>query len=122
VNPALEYIHKSPQPYREIMMQLQLIIESAIPDIQLKYKWRMPFYYLDDQTMFCFLNYRKTYVDLGLTYGNRLSNKHGVLIDGANRKMLRSLKYASLEDINDVILIETLKELFKLRKSIKNNV
>lgn len=122
MNPALEYIDRSPEPYRSIMLQLQLIIESAIPEIQLKYKWRLPFYYLDDTTMFCFLNYRKTYVDLGLTYGERLSNEHGVLIAGENRKMLRSLRYTTLEDIDDTILIATLEELFKLRKSMKNNV
>lgn len=122
MNPALEYIHRAPQPYREIMMQLQLIIESTIPDIKLKYKWSMPFYYLNDQTMFCFLNYRKTYVDLGLSYGNRLSNKYGVLTDGARRKMLRSLRYTVLEDVNDTILMETLEELLIIRKAMKNNV
>lgn len=122
MNPALEYIDNSPEPYRSIMMQLQLIIESVIPEIELKYKWHLPFYYLDDTTMFCFLNYRKTYVDVGFTYGNRLSNKHGVLIAGENRKMLRSIRYTSLIDIDDAILIETLEELLKIRKAMKNNV
>lgn len=115
MNPALEYIERAPEAYRGIMMHLQLLVESTIPSAQLKYKWRLPFYYLDDKTMFCFFNFRKTFVDLGMSYGNELSNQHGVLIAGEGRKMLRSLRFYKLEDINDRIVIETLQELYTVR-------
>ena len=43
----------------------------------------------------------------------------------ANRKMMKSLRYKSLEEINDKILIEILQEAYKIRdknfwKKIKN--
>ena len=101
------------------MMHLQILVETAIPEVQLKYKWRLPFYYLDDKTMFCFLNFRKKFVDLGMSYGNELSNQHGVLIAGEGRKMLRSLRFSTLEDINDKVVIETLQELKEIRLNHK---
>lgn len=119
MNPALEYIDRAAEPYRSIMMHLQVLVETAITDAQLKYKWHLPFYYLDEKTMFCFFNFRKTFVDLGMSYGNELSNKHGVLIAGEGRKMLRSLRFYTLEDINDKVVIETLKELQELRLNHK---
>ncbi len=119
MNPALEYIDRTPEPYRSIMLHLQVLVEIAIPEAQLKYKWRMPFYYLDDKTMFCFFNFRKKFVDLGMTYGNELSNKHGVLIAGEGRKMLRSLRFETIEDIDDTMVIETLKELKEIRLNHK---
>lgn len=119
MNPALEYIHRTPEPYRSIMMHLQILVETTIPQAQLKYKWRLPFYYLDDKTMFCFFNFRKTFVDLGMSYGNELSNQHGALIAGEGRKMLRSLSFSKLEDIDDRIVIETLRELKTIRLNHK---
>ena len=117
MNPALEYIDKSPEPYRSIMLHLQVIIETHFPKLQLKYKWSLPFYYIGDKTMFCFLNYRKTFVDLGMTHAIKLSNKHQALVAGEGRKMLRSLRFKTVDDIDDEILIETLEELMLLRKS-----
>ena len=110
MNPALEYIDKSPEPYRSIMLHLQVIIEAHFPELQLKYKWSLPFYYIGDKTMFCF-------VDLGMTHAIELSNKHQALVAGEGRKMLRSLRFKTVDDIDDEILIETLEELMLLRKS-----
>ncbi len=115
MNPALEYIDQTPEPYRSILLHLQLLVEATIPSAQLKYKWRLPFYYLDEKTMFCFFNFRKSFVDLGLAYGDQLSNKHGALVAGEGRKMMRSLRFYTLEDIDDRIVIETLQELYTLR-------
>lgn len=119
MNPALEYIDRAPEPFRAIMLHLQMLVEAASPSAQLKFKWHLPFYYLDEKTMFCFFNYRKTFVDLGLAYGNLLSDSHGVLVAGENRKMMRSLRYYELEDIVDVVVIETLQELEQLRTATK---
>jgi len=101
------------------MMHLQLLVETACPRAQLKYKWRLPFYYLDEKTLFCFLNYRKNYIDLGLAYGDALRDKHAVLVAGENRKMMRSLRFYKLDDIDDVLVIETLQELELLREPTK---
>jgi hypothetical protein len=114
MNPAEEYILKLPQPYREVALQLQLLIESNFPELLLKFKWRLPFYYLNEQTMFCFINYRKTFVDLGMPYGDQLMPAD-YLIAGENRKSLRSLRYKNIEDIDTNILLSTLQELKSLR-------
>lgn len=119
MNPALEYINRTPEPYRSLMLHLQILVETAIPEAQLKYKWKLPFYYLDDKTMFCFFNFRKKFVDLGMTYGNELKDPHGVLIAGEGRKMLRSLRFKKIEDINDDLVMDTLLELKQIRVNHK---
>ncbi len=121
MNPAEEYMMTTPEPYKSVLLHLDVIIRMTVPSVQLKYKWKLPFYYLDDKTMFCFLNFRKKFVDLGLVDGNQLSDPGGVLIAGEGRKMLRSLRYASLEEINDEVLIATLEELKVLRLLKKKN-
>lgn len=45
MNPAEDYIYNQPEVYRAILMHLQVVIEQTIPEIELKYKWRIPFYY-----------------------------------------------------------------------------
>lgn len=119
MNPALENTHNVPEPFRAIMMYLQLLVEVASPNAQLIYKWHLPFYYLDKKSLFCFLNYRKTFADLGLAYGDALRDKQGVSIAGENRNMMRPLCFYKLEDIDDTVVIETLQELELLRETTK---
>lgn len=119
MNPAHDYIYRSPEPYRSIMLHLQSLIESTIPEAQLNYKWHLPFYYLDEKKMFCFLNFRKKFVDLGMSNGNELTNQHGKLVAGEGRKMLRSLRFESLEEMDDQVVIETLLELKEIRLNHK---
>lgn len=119
MNPALEYIHNAPEPYRDILLHLQAVIERTYPELQLKFKWRLPFYYLNDKTMFCFLNFRKTFVEVGMPYGTSLKDTHGALVAGENRKMLRSMRYETLASIDDQVVIETLAQLKTLRTASK---
>lgn len=114
MNPAQSYILEKPEPYQSIMLHLDAVITHTIPEVSLKFKWKLPFYYLGD-TMFCFLNFRKKFVDVGMPYANELEDPFHVLIAGEGRKMLRSLRYHSLEEINDEQLIATLKDLYILR-------
>jgi hypothetical protein len=115
MNPAETYIDQLPEPFRQIALELQVLIEAQFPNIQLKYKWRLPFYYLDDKTMFCFLNYRKKYLDLGLPYAASLEEKYPLLINDENRKMLRSLRFYEPEDIDARLLSKLLSDLQKIR-------
>ncbi|MEM6379797.1 MAG: DUF1801 domain-containing protein [Bacteroidota bacterium] len=114
MKPAEQYIFQTPEPYRSIMLHLDLLIKKVIPEIDLKYKWRLPFYYLDDKTMFCFFNFRETYVDLGLPYGSQLTNQTH-LIAGKNRKMMRSMRFTSLEEIDDKQVTQLLLALQAIR-------
>ena len=45
MKPAAEYILNQPEPYRSILLHVQAIIELTIPDLQLLYKYKIPFYF-----------------------------------------------------------------------------
>jgi hypothetical protein len=116
MKPALEYIHSSPEPYRSILLDLQLIIESAFIDVELLYKWKLPFYYRNSR-MFCFLNYSKTYVDLGIPDGILLNDPYKELIAGESRKRLRPLRFYTVEDINQQQIRKFLNQLSAIKNS-----
>lgn len=116
MNPAETYILSQPEPFRSILLELQVIIEHTAPEAELLYKWHLPFYYLNGK-MFCFLNFRKRFVDLSFVYGTDLNDLYNHLIAGENRKRLRSLRYHKLKDIDAEVLIEFLKQLKVLIKN-----
>jgi len=39
MNPAEDYILNNPDPYRSILLHLQVVIEKIIPEAALKYKY-----------------------------------------------------------------------------------
>lgn len=112
MNPAEDYILKKPQPWQSILLELRFIILSISEEVEESYKWHMPFYNVQKQ-MFCFLNFRKTYVDLGIPYGIHLKQNTQHLIDGENRKMLRSLRFYTLEDVDHTIVKAVLTDAFQ---------
>ncbi|MRI02201.1 DUF1801 domain-containing protein [Kriegella sp. EG-1] len=113
MNPAEEYMLNQPEPYRSILLHVQSIIEMTITEVDLKFKYRIPFYYIEGKP-FCYLNQSKDYVDVGFWHAAHLSNNLEYLTtDG--RKMMKSLRYTTLEDINDSILISILKEAYLVR-------
>ncbi|MCM5661421.1 DUF1801 domain-containing protein [Galbibacter mesophilus] len=109
MNPAETYILKQPEKYREILMYLQLIIEKSINDLELKFKWHLPFYYYKTKP-FCYLNVTHGYVDLCFMKGTQLTQHQDKLI-GENRKLVKSLRYWSLDEINKTVIHEVLEEL-----------
>lgn len=110
MNPAETYILKQPEPYRSILVQLQLLIEHTLPDVDLKYKYKIPFYYVKGKP-FCYFNasHKKQFVDIGFCRGNQIQmhKEHHVT---EKRKKMFSLRYKTIDDINDTILIDILKE------------
>jgi len=68
VNPAENYILSKPEPWRSILMELQAIIKHTLPEVEEQFKWHLPFYKVDKK-MCCFLNFRKTFVDVGFING-----------------------------------------------------
>lgn len=113
MNPSEEYILNQPEPFRSILMHLQSVIEITITNVDLKYKYRVPFYYVDGKP-FCYLNQAKDYIDVGFWHGIHLT-KNVKFLTTAGRKTIKSLRYKSLEEINDKILIEVLQEAFEVR-------
>ena len=108
MKPAESYILEQPEPYRTILIHLQTLIEPAVAGIELRYKYRIPFYYLNGRP-FCYLNKSKSYVDLGFPNGYLL-NVHKEKLEAEGRKNVRSLRYPSIEAIDSDILQDVLRE------------
>ncbi len=102
MNPAENYILNQPEHYRAILLNLQMVIETTIPEVQLLYKYKIPFCYLN-------ASHKKQFVDLGFWKGNQIQIHQEYLVT-ENRKMMISLRYQSIEDIDDTILIDVLKK------------
>ncbi|MCX2720602.1 DUF1801 domain-containing protein [Lentiprolixibacter aurantiacus] len=113
MNPAESYILEKPEPFRAILLHLQVVIENTVPGLELKYKYRIPFYYWQGKP-FCYLNQSRDYVDLGLASSAHL-NVHLEHMITKGRKVMRSLRYTSLEEIDEKILVEVLQDAYSVR-------
>jgi len=115
VNPAENYILNQPEPFRSILLHLQVVITHAVPEVDLKYKYKIPFYYIDGKP-FCFtaVQLKKGYVDVGFWVSAHLT-KHLEHMITEKRKVLRSLRYYTLEEIDDSILIAVLQDAYSVR-------
>ena len=113
MNPAENYILSQPEPFRSILLHLQSVIEQTVHEVDLKFKYKIPFYYLQGRP-YCYLNQSKNYVDLGFWNAAHLTI-HLEHMTTAGRKMMRSLRYTSLEEIDHTILEELLKEAYRVK-------
>lgn len=115
MKPAEAYILDQPEPFKSILMHLQILIESSFPEVDLKFKWKIPFYYLEEKP-FCYLNPSKNkgYVDVAFWVSAHLTKYNEHLIS-ENRKVVKSLRYYQLEDINEEILLSVLAEAHQLK-------
>ncbi len=113
MNPAENYILEQPEPYRSMLLHLQSVIERTIPEADLKYRYKIPFYYIKGRP-YCYLNQARDYVDLGFWNAAHLT-VHLEQMTTAGRKMMRSLRYRSLEEINDGILVAVLNDAYKVK-------
>lgn len=113
MNPAEDYILNQPEPYRSILMYLQVVIEHTLPEAELKYKWRIPCYYINNKPI-CYLNasHKKGFVDVGFWHAAHLSKKYETYLVREKRKLVKSLRYKTLEEIEDAILISILKAIY----------
>ena len=91
-----------------------MVIQTTLPDLELLYKWHLPFFYVNGKLIFCFFNQSKNYVDVGFYHGAHLTVHQDKLIS-KNRKHMKSLRYFTLEDIDDEVLIEVLEEAYSFR-------
>ena len=116
MNPAEEYILSREEPYRSILLHLKAMIEMVIPDVSMKYKWSIPCFYSDKHPI-CYLNasYKGRFVDIAFWNSAHLT-KHLELMNSKNRKVVRSFRYSSLEEINDAVLKEVLQEVYALKE------
>ncbi len=116
MNPAEEYILSREEPYRSMLLHLKAVIEAVIPEVNMKYKWSIPCFYAEKRPI-CYLNasYKGKFVDIAFWNSAHLT-KHIELMYSEKRKVVKSFRYGSLEEINDEILIEVLQEVYKLKE------
>ncbi|MEZ4875080.1 MAG: DUF1801 domain-containing protein [Flavobacteriaceae bacterium] len=114
MNPAEQYILQQPEPYHSILLQVQIIVEQNIPNLNLKYKWHLPFYYTENFPI-CYFNVTKGYVDICFWLSDEFSKKHVSLIS-ENRKRVKSLRYYKLQDIDSTLLVACLKEAYRTKE------
>tara|TARA_R100001015_G_C4585226_1_gene141238 strand:+ start:465 stop:812 length:348 start_codon:yes stop_codon:yes gene_type:complete len=114
MNPAEQYILNQPEHFRAILLHLQILVEHTLPEIELKYKYKIPFYYLKGKP-FCYFNasHKKQFVDVGFVKGTEINIRQEHQITEKRKKMM-SLRYTSLEVINDNVFIEVLKAVSEL--------
>lgn len=115
MNPAEDYILNQPEPYRGILLHLKSIVEIVIPEVELKYKWKIPCFYVDKSPI-CYLNVaaKKNYVDVGFWNSAHLT-KHLDKMVAENRKVVKSLRYKTLAEIDDAILTAVLQDAYAVR-------
>lgn len=113
MNPAEIYILNQKEPFKTMLFQLQVLIETTIPETELLYKYKIPFYYIKGKP-FCYLNVTKGYVDVGFWNARNLT-KHIAYMNTDGRKVMKSLRYFGPEDIQEIILTEVLLEAYEVR-------
>jgi len=115
MNPAEEYILSRKEPYRSILLHLKAVVESVIPEVIMKYKWNIPCFYAGNQPI-CYLNasYKGKFVDMAFWNSAHLT-KHTELMVSEKRKVVKSLRYFSLEEIDDSVLVAVLEEAYSLK-------
>ncbi len=89
-------------------MQLQTIIEAVVPNAELLYKYRIPFYYYNGFPL-CYLNQSKDYVDLAFWHGDKLDQYRDHFVT-TNRKVVTSLRYRSVEEIQDEVVVYVIEQ------------
>lgn len=94
------------------MLQLQAIIEAVVPEAELLYKWRIPFYYCNGIPL-CFLNQSKDYVDFAFWHREKFV-KYTEYFVNTNRKTVTSLRFKSVDDIKDEVIVHVLKHQLEI--------
>nr|WP_321242994.1 DUF1801 domain-containing protein [uncultured Psychroserpens sp.] len=111
MKPAEAYILNQIEPYKSILLHLQILIEHTFVEAHMEYKWSIPCYYVGTRPI-CYLNQSKDYVDVGFWHSAHLTKYTEHMISD-NRKVVKSMRYKSLDDIDDVLFINILKEVEK---------
>jgi len=94
-------------------MQLQVLIEHTLPNAELLFKWKIPCYCISKKPI-CYLNQSKDYVDVGFWHAAHLSKKRDAYLISEKRKVVKSLRYTSLDAIDNELFISILNEVASL--------
>lgn len=115
MKPTELYILNQPEKYQAILLHIIYVVEQTLPDIKLEYKWKIPYFYYKKKP-FCYLNasHKNDFVDIGFAKGFQLKKNLEYLIADNGRNTIKSLRYKSIEDVDNDILIAVIKEAITL--------
>ncbi|SEM19027.1 hypothetical protein SAMN04487910_4376 [Aquimarina amphilecti] len=113
MNPAENYILNQPEPFRSMLLHIQVIIETTLPEVQLLFKWKVPFYYVDKSPI-CYLNVTKGYIDIGF-WGAQYFTEYVNKLESDKRKYVKSLRYYESKEIEEQVLIALLHQAYAHR-------
>ena len=99
---------------QEVLQYLHNLLVS-FPDIEPKLRYRVPFYYR--KSWICYLNPKKTGIELCFLRGNELSNSQG-LLDARDRKQVSGIIFEKVADIPTETLLDILQEAFLLDETV----
>lgn len=111
MNPSEQHILNQKEPYQSIMLYVRSVIFKTLPTIEEHYKYKVP-YFTHNKKPLLYLNVLKgtSFVDVAFVQGILLVEKFPQLKDNNNRKQVRSLQVKSLEDFDELLFVQLLKD------------
>lgn len=111
MKPQEIYILNQPENYQAMLLHIIAVVEQTLPSVTFEYKWSVPYFYHNKKPL-CYLNanIKKQFVDLGFAEGFQLQKNQRYLTADNGRNTVKSLRYATLEEINNDVLQMVLKE------------
>ncbi len=116
MQPAEKFIIEQNEPYISIMLYVRQILFKTLSNIDERFKYRLPFYYYKNKP-FCYFNIAKSntevrrkgqFVDVCFIKGNQMT--HQSLVGGNDRKMVKSIPFFTLEEVNPILLENVFNE------------
>jgi len=111
LKPVEEYLFNQREPYQSIMLYVRNVILKTLPKMEEKYNYGIPFYHYNKKPL-CYLNILKgtNFVDVAFVQGVFLEKDFPELKDYNKRKQVRSIQIKSLEEFNELLFVDILKE------------
>ena len=116
MKPTEAYILKQPEIYQAMMLHVISVVEQELDASELLFKWGIPYLYYKKKP-FCYLapNRKKGFLDVGFAKGFQLKRNQETLVD-EKRNTVKSLRYFSIEEIDNTVLIDVISEAKLLYK------
>ncbi len=110
MKPTAIFILEQEENYQMMMLHVLAVVEKELPNHELLLKWGIPFVYYK-KNPFCYLlpNSKKGFLDVGFSKGFQLKRNQEVLID-EKRNTVKSLRYFSIDEIENKVLIDVIQE------------
>ncbi|SDX09663.1 hypothetical protein SAMN05444411_10384 [Lutibacter oricola] len=111
MNPIDEYLYSQKEPYQSIMLYVRSVIHKALPEVEEKFSYKIPFFMHCKKPMI-YLNVLKgtNFVDIAFVQGILLEEKYTDLKNYNKRKQVRSIQVKSLENFNEPMFIQLVKD------------